>query len=96
MSSRRSDQIIWLDTLEGDFDEAVRHLELTLNDPALQQFSSILVKSKDKIRTIVGAFTQLIHKSQSVLQSNCKLEVSMYCELLNCLLDIMLNINVHK
>jgi len=75
MSSHRSDQIIWLDTLEGDFDDAVRHLELTLNDPALQQFSSILIKAKDKIRTIVGAFTQLIHKSQSVLQSNCKLEV---------------------
>jgi len=77
MSSSRSDQIIWLDTLESDFDDAVRHLELTFNDPSLRQFASTLVNAKDKIRTIVGAFTQLIHKSQSVLQSNCKLEVGL-------------------
>lgn len=76
MSSTRSDQIIWLDALEGDFDEAVRHLELVIHHPSLQQFSSLLFKAKDKIRSIVSAFAQLIHKSQSVLQSNCKLEVS--------------------
>ena len=76
MSSTRSAQIIWLDALESDFDEAVRHLELLIHHPSLQQFSSILLKAKDKIRSIVAAFAQLIHKSQSVLQSNCKLEVS--------------------
>jgi len=76
MSSARSDQIVWLDALEGEFDEAVRSLELVLYHPSLQQFSSILLNAKDKIRSIVSAFVQLIHKSQSVLQSNCKLEVS--------------------
>ena len=76
MNSTRSDQIVWLDALEGEFDETVRNLELVIHHPSLQQFSSILLKAKDKIRSVVSAFAQLIHKSQSVLQSNCKLEVS--------------------
>lgn len=85
MTSTRSDQIVWLDALEGDFDEAVRHLELLIHHPSLQQYSSILLKAKDKIKSIVSAFAQLIHKSQSVLQSNCKLEVSQdYAPSINC------------
>ena len=69
----------WLDTLEKEFDKSFVDLDLLLNDLDPDQ-SDIIDSCRDKMKELSSAWAQLLHKSQTIFQTNCKLEVSQYTD----------------
>lgn len=76
----------WLDVLEKEFDNAFVDIDLTLNDLLKETENGELVEDsipeyveniRDKIKVICSAWAQLVHKSQTIFQSNCKLEAQL-------------------
>jgi hypothetical protein len=85
MSSVAFASFRWLDTLEKEFDKAFVDVDLMLNDLLNESENGDLVddnvadfvdNSRDKIKLMSNAWAQLVHKSQTIFQINCKLEVS--------------------
>lgn len=84
MSNTGVSSLAWLDTLEKDFDNSFVDLELLLNELTEEFENGDLIednlidfveKTRDKVKTMCYAWAQLVHKSQTVFQVNCKLEV---------------------
>lgn len=80
--------LAWLDTLEKDFDNSFVDLELLLNELANDFENGDLIednlidfveKTREKVKSMCYAWAQLVHKSQTVFQFNCKLEV-IFCK----------------
>ncbi|RMZ95844.1 golgi-associated PDZ and coiled-coil motif-containing -like [Brachionus plicatilis] len=78
--------LAWLDTLEKDFDKSFVDLELLLNELANEFENGDLIednlidfvdKTRDKVKSMCCAWAQLVHKSQTVFQVNCKLEAQL-------------------
>ena len=74
----------WLDMLEKEFDKTVINFDLSFNDlqnesdngDLLEEnLSDFIENSRDKLKTITTVWSQLVHKSQTIFQVNCKLEV---------------------
>ena len=74
----------WLDVLEKEFDKAFVDLDLMLNDMLIESENGDLVEetivefcdgARDKAKAMCSAWAQLVHKSQTIFQTNCKLEV---------------------
>lgn len=68
----------WLETLEKEFDKAFVDLDLLLGEVDADQ-AEITFEGRQKMTALSAAFAQLIHKSQTIFQNNCKLEVSDSC-----------------
>jgi golgi-associated PDZ and coiled-coil motif-containing protein len=64
----------WLDVLESEFDKAYVDLDLILNDFDSDQFD-LIDACREKMQEMSSAWAQLVHKSQTIFQVNCKLEV---------------------
>ena len=65
----------WLDVLETEFDKAYVDLDLILNDFDSDQYD-LIDACHEKMQEMSTAWAQLVHKSQTIFQVNCKLEVS--------------------
>lgn len=74
----------WLDTLEKDFDKSYVDLEILLSDLANDFENGDLIEdnimdfieqTRDKVKSMCSSWAQLVHKSQTIFQVNCKLEV---------------------
>ena len=65
----------WLDVLESEFDKAYLDLDVVLNEFDSDQYELIDV-CREKMQEMSSAWAQLVHKSQTIFQVNCKLEVS--------------------
>lgn len=85
MSSVAFASFRWLDTLEKEFDKAYVDIDLMLNELLCDSENGDLVEdnlaefvdnSRDKIKMMANSWAQLVHKSQTIFQVNCKLEVS--------------------
>ncbi|MCP9261168.1 Golgi-associated PDZ and coiled-coil motif-containing protein [Dirofilaria immitis] len=61
--------LIWLDALEKDFDKAFVDLDLLLGEIDSDQ-ADIMFESRQKMTALSGAFAQLVHKAQTIFQSN--------------------------
>lgn len=66
----------WLDTLEKEFDKAFVDVDLLFNEFDEDQID-LIEECRDKIREMCSAWAQLVHKSQTIFQVNCKLEVDL-------------------
>jgi len=64
----------WLDILEKEFDKAFVDLDLLMGEIDPDQ-SDITYDGRGKLTALSAAFAQLCHKSQTIFQSNAKLEV---------------------
>ena len=64
----------WLDVLESEFDKAFVDLDLILNDFDSDQYD-LIDACREKMQEMSSAWAQLVHKSQTIFQVNCKLEV---------------------
>ena len=64
----------WLELLEKEFDNSVVDLDLLLGDIEEEQ-SEITFAARERLKVVCAAFAQLTHKSQTIFQSNAKLEV---------------------
>ena len=64
----------WLDLLEKEFDKAFVDLDLLLGEVDPDQ-SEITYDGRQKMTQLSSAFAQLVHKAQTIFQSNAKLEV---------------------
>ena len=73
----------WLETLEKEFDKAYVDVELLLNylfndsetgDLLEETIAEIIDQTRDRIKLMSNAWAQLVHKSQTIFQVNCKLE----------------------
>ena len=87
MSSVAVASFRWLDMLEKEFDKAVIDFDLSLNDIQAESDNGDLLdetlnefveNSRDKLKTISTAWSQLVHKSQTIFQVNCKLEMEQF------------------
>ena len=74
----------WLDTLENEYDKAYVDLEFYFNDLKNECDNGDLMdeiipefieNSREKLKNMSSAWAQLVHKSQTIFQINCKLEV---------------------
>ena len=65
----------WLEILEKEFDKAFVDLDLLLGEVDPDQ-AEITYEGRQKMTALSAAFAQLCHKSQTIFQSNAKLEVS--------------------
>lgn len=65
----------WLEILEKEFDKAFVDLDLLLGEIDPDQ-CEITYEGRQKMTALSAAFAQLCHKSQTIFQSNAKLEVS--------------------
>ncbi|EDO46649.1 predicted protein [Nematostella vectensis] len=66
----------WLDLLEKEFDKAFVDLDLLLGEIDPDQ-SEITYDGRQKMTQLSSAFAQLVHKSQTIFQSNAKLEAEL-------------------
>lgn len=64
----------WLDILEKEFDKAFVDLDLLLGEIDPDQ-CELTYDGRQKMTALSAAFAQLCHKSQTVFQSNAKIEV---------------------
>jgi golgi-associated PDZ and coiled-coil motif-containing protein len=76
----------WLDSLEKEFDKACVDVDLLLNeiladadngDFSDEHLSDFADNVKDKFRVMASSWAQLVHKSQTIFQVNCKLEAQL-------------------
>lgn len=74
----------WLDVLEKEFDKSFVDLDLMFNDLLTEVDSGDLAEdtvadfvdvSRVKLKSMCSAWAQLVHKAQTIFQTNCKLEV---------------------
>lgn len=86
MSSVAVASFKWLDTLEKEFDKSFVDFDLLLNDLSNDFETGDILEdnipefvdtAKDQVRKMCNAWAQLVHKSQTIFQVNCKLEVSL-------------------
>lgn len=84
MSSVSVASFRWLDTLEKEFDKAYVDLDVMFNDLVTESENGDLIddniiefvdNSREKVKIMCSAWAQLVHKSQTIFQVNCKLEV---------------------
>lgn len=64
----------WLDILEKEFDKSFVDVDLLLGEIDPDQ-AEITYEGRSKMTALSAAFAQLCHKSQTIFQSNAKLEV---------------------
>ena len=69
----------WLELLEGEFDRLFRELRLDLSALLSMEDGpgAVARGMKDNVGALASVFAQLVHKSKTVFQTNCKLEVSL-------------------
>lgn len=69
-----------------EFDKSFVDLDIILSDLSNDFENGDLIEdnilefvesSRDKVRKMCSAWTQLVHKSQTIFQVNCKLEVNL-------------------
>jgi hypothetical protein len=74
----------WLDTLEKEFDKAFVDFDQSLNHIQIESengdltddsFNEFIFSSREKLKLMSGAWAQLVHKSQTIFEVNCKQEV---------------------
>ncbi len=65
----------WLDILEKEFDKTFVDLDLLLGEIDQDQ-SELTDEGRAKMTILSSCFAQLIHKVQTISQSNAKLEVN--------------------
>lgn len=74
----------WLDMLESEFDKTIIDFDSSLTDIQNESDNGDLIEenladfidnSREKLKTITTTWAQLVHKSQTIFQVNCKLEV---------------------
>jgi hypothetical protein len=74
----------WLDTLEKEFDKSFVDIDLTLNNMYVESENGDLSEEgvvelienvRNKIKVMSQSWAQLVHKSQTIFQVNCKIEV---------------------
>ena len=74
----------WLDTLEKEFDKSFVDIDLLLNHIFVDSENGDLNEDnlvdsvenvRKKIKVMSQAWAQLVHKSQTIFQVNCKVEV---------------------
>uniref|UniRef100_A0A915PUA9 Golgi-associated PDZ and coiled-coil motif-containing protein n=1 Tax=Setaria digitata TaxID=48799 RepID=A0A915PUA9_9BILA len=68
--------LVWLDTLEKDFDKAFVDLDLLLGEIDSDQ-ADIMFESRQKMTALSSAFAQLVHKAQTIFQSNLRQEAEL-------------------
>lgn len=66
----------WLEILEKEFDKAFVDLDLLLGEVDPEQ-CEITYEGRQKMTALSAAFAQLCHKSQTIFQSNAKLEAQL-------------------
>ena len=64
----------WLEILEKEFDKAFVDLDIMLGEIDPDQVE-ITYEGRQRMTALSAAFAQLCHKSQTIFQSNAKLEV---------------------
>jgi hypothetical protein len=64
----------WIDTLEKEFDKAFVDLDLILSEMDPDQ-PELVDMGRDRMKEMSAAWAQLVHKTQTIFQTNCKLEV---------------------
>lgn len=69
----------WLEVLEKEFDKAFVDLDLSLGDIELDQME-FMEDSRTKMSILSSCFAQLVHKAQTIFQSNAKYEVCLLIE----------------
>ena len=71
----------WLDILEQEFDKAFVDIDMLFGEVDPEQ-AELTVDGRQRMTALSAAFAQLIHKYQTIFQSNAKLEVNTtYCKL---------------
>ena len=77
-SSLGSSSLHWLELLEGEFDRLFRELRLDLSALLSMEDgpSTVAQGMKGSVGALASVFAQLVHKSRTVFQTSCKLEVS--------------------
>lgn len=84
MSNTVTASFKWLEVLEKEFDNSYVHIDLMLNELVKEAESSDILDDTmsdlignlhDKVNIMCSAWAQLVHKSQTIFQTNCKLEV---------------------
>lgn len=65
----------WLDLLESDFDKAFVELDAIIPEIDIDEVE-LIDFAKTKLASLSSAFSQLVHKAQTIFQNNAKLEVS--------------------
>lgn len=84
MSNTSTAAFRWLDVLEKEFDNAFVDVDLMLNelqndadngDLMEDSVGEFIDNTRDRIKIMCSAWAQLVHKSQTIFQTNCKLEV---------------------
>ena len=86
MSSVAVASFRWLDILEKEFDKSFVDIDALLNDIQNESdngdltdesFNEFVYNSKSKLRLMSAAWAQLVHKSQTIFEVNCKQEVGL-------------------
>ena len=76
----------WLDILEKELDKSLIDFDLSLSDLQNDSDNGDLIEetlidfienSREKLKTIGNVWAQLVHKSQTIFQVNCKLEAQL-------------------
>lgn len=65
----------WLDLLEKEFDKSYVDLNLIFHDMIDSDQEDLYEIAKDKLSDLSHSWSQLVHKTQTIFQINCKLEV---------------------
>ena len=63
----------WLDILEQEFDKAFVDIDMLFGEVDPEQ-AELTVDGRQRMTALSAAFAQLIHKYQTIFQSNAKLE----------------------
>lgn len=69
--------ISWLEMLEKEFDKAFVDLDLILGEVDSDQIE-VTFEGRQKMTALSAAFAQLVHKAQTIFQTNVRLEVSLF------------------
>ena len=64
----------WLEVLEKEFDKAFVDLDIVLGD-AEEDPMDLIEDARTKMSILSSCFAQLVHKAQTIFQSNAKYEV---------------------
>jgi hypothetical protein len=79
----------WLDTLEKEFDKSFVDVDLMLNNTYMDSENGDLSEEavadlvdgvREKIKVMSQSWAQLVHKSQTIFQVNCKQEVKNFLQ----------------
>jgi hypothetical protein len=85
MSSVAVASFRWLDTLEKEFDKAFVDTDILLTniqtdsdngDLTEEALNEFVYNSREKLKQMCTAWAQLVHKSQTIFEINCKQEVN--------------------